>query len=338
MKRYDAFISYRSDHSVNADLIKHTLVDGGYSKNRIFLDKHNIGPENFDDKIRSSIVRSSVFILVVTKDCFKVNKQVELDWFIEEIKVALDNDIPIIPVLFDNIYTINQEVADGELFLSQADIDKLVRRQFIRYANDYDNAAIEKLKQFMSEYTDRGFRLSGWVKGIAITIAAALVSYLLLFTVGFVVGYIDDDKFDVQHQTLSNIKISEQSRAIEYQGAGYSVIYHLDTDLIENRIVSQDSLQFKVTAHDLFASLSLTTALVGYFDNVKHLKVGGKYSIFAMVGGAIGTIVGYSQGRYFYNQYASYRRKEDVYNFLNNPKSWQPVLEKYRQRESLINK
>ena len=90
-EKYTAFISYRRTSSVNADFIKKSLIEkGSYDDSDIFLDRHNIGPELYDDKLRNSVIGSNVLIILVTKDCF-LKKEDDEDWFLEEIKTAINN-------------------------------------------------------------------------------------------------------------------------------------------------------------------------------------------------------------------------------------------------------
>ena len=95
MKRYKAFISYRKDHASYADLTKNTLVNGyGFAKEDLFLDKHDIGPEQFNVRIEESIKASSALILIITPNCLLPRED---DWYLREIKFALKNNVTIIP-------------------------------------------------------------------------------------------------------------------------------------------------------------------------------------------------------------------------------------------------
>lgn len=113
MAKYKAFISYRKSHDTSADLVKKVLVEEyGFSHESIFLVKHNIGSEYFDTKLKIAVESSSCFVLIVTKDCF-IPKEDGNDWFLEEIQEALDNEITIIPLLFDGIRGLKEkEVLD----------------------------------------------------------------------------------------------------------------------------------------------------------------------------------------------------------------------------------
>lgn len=53
MAQYKAFISYRKSHAEYVELVKPSLIEKhGFSSNEIFLDKHDIGPEYFDTKLK----------------------------------------------------------------------------------------------------------------------------------------------------------------------------------------------------------------------------------------------------------------------------------------------
>lgn len=54
-KKYDVFISYRKKTVAYADLLYYSLISEGINKDRIFLDKHTIGPEQFDVTIKQAI-------------------------------------------------------------------------------------------------------------------------------------------------------------------------------------------------------------------------------------------------------------------------------------------
>lgn len=78
---YRAFISYRKASSINADYIRQIIADHSvYSQEEIFLDKHSIGPERFDDKIRKAIEESNCIVLLVTNECFVQKREDEEDW------------------------------------------------------------------------------------------------------------------------------------------------------------------------------------------------------------------------------------------------------------------
>lgn len=65
MKQYDAFISYRKSSVAYADLVYFSLISEGFKEQRIFQDKHDIGPEQFNERIKGTIETSNCLILIV---------------------------------------------------------------------------------------------------------------------------------------------------------------------------------------------------------------------------------------------------------------------------------
>lgn len=151
---YNVFISYRKSSAVNADLIRKSIVDNSaYFLEDIFLDKHSIGPELFDDKIKSAIASSNCVVLLVTKDCFKAKEQIEEDWFLEEIRTAIYLGKKIIPVLFDKIESLSDSSIMVELNknFNEYDIEIIVKSQSVPYSTDFHDASITKLVHFIEE-------------------------------------------------------------------------------------------------------------------------------------------------------------------------------------------
>ena len=151
---YKAFISYRKNSSVNAVFLRQCIVDESeYCIEDIFLDEHGIGPEFFDDKIKSAIASSNCVVLLVTKDCFKAKEQIEEDWFLEEIRTAISLGKKIIPVLFDKIESLSDSSIMVELNknFNEYDIEIIVKSQSVPYSTDFPDASITKLVHFIEE-------------------------------------------------------------------------------------------------------------------------------------------------------------------------------------------
>lgn len=117
------------------------------------MDKHSIGPEFFDDKIKKALTESKCVVILVTKDCFKAKDIAEKDWFLEEIKTALALDKKIIPVLFDKIESLSETSILDELNknFNHNEVDKIVKSQSIQYSIDYPEASIKKLVSFIDK-------------------------------------------------------------------------------------------------------------------------------------------------------------------------------------------
>ena len=233
--KYNAFISYRKTYSVNADWIRQSIAGNSeYSLEDIFLDKHSIGPVLFDEKIKKAISESNCIILLVTDGCFKAKPKVEEDWYIKEIKAALSYGKRIIPVLFDGINSLSEPLIFDELnkVFTNEEIGILVKSQSIKYSDDYPDASITKLIQFVEEAnaTRSVFdRVLLFVRGLGILLALLFLFIALCFSIGFAWGYfslspksdsvladntiIDGDKL---HNNVENLEWCTQEYNINY--------------------------------------------------------------------------------------------------------------------------
>ncbi|MBQ1939358.1 MAG: toll/interleukin-1 receptor domain-containing protein, partial [Alistipes sp.] len=100
--KYDVFISYRrEDGKEYARQIQLKLENYGYS---VFLDVEELKDGVFDKRITDAIRSSKVFIALLTPKylCRSHNPQ---DWVRKEIECAVYNDIHIVPVNIDRLWT-----------------------------------------------------------------------------------------------------------------------------------------------------------------------------------------------------------------------------------------
>lgn len=103
MSKYDVFISYRrEDSSDRANLIRSYLLEW-FDNDRIFLDTHEIHEGDFPEYIDSALSTSKYFIVIISKASFKQDRLNTLDYYIEEIKRAINNQLIIIPIVYDDL-------------------------------------------------------------------------------------------------------------------------------------------------------------------------------------------------------------------------------------------
>jgi 2-polyprenyl-3-methyl-5-hydroxy-6-metoxy-1,4-benzoquinol methylase len=98
-KKYDIFISYRHDDMALVKLIYDELKGLGYS---IFCD-WQLRSGKFPEALADAIKNSIDFLLIVTVNTFapeRITK--EDDWVRKEIRLALENQIHIVPVFWRN--------------------------------------------------------------------------------------------------------------------------------------------------------------------------------------------------------------------------------------------
>lgn len=289
---YNVFISYRKSSAVNADLIRKSIVDNSaYSLEDIFLDKHSIGPELFDDKIKSAIASSNCVVLLVTKDCFKAKEQIEEDWFLEEIRTAISLGKKIIPVLFDKIESLSDSSIMVELNknFNEYDIEIIVKSQSVPYSTDFPDASITKLVHFIEEANetrsvlDKTLRV---LKGFCIALVAIILFFTMFFGIGVLWGYFTSS-IDSDTVLADNTIIEDSILHFEYRGwdATYDVMN--DTILIDIKEFTQKP---KVGNADLvLSSFTFTGAKflleknLLYLKSMKFLKGGSKHAKVAFV-------------------------------------------------------
>lgn len=337
MANYKAFISYRKSHAEDADLIKKALVEEhGFHSSDIFLDKHDIGPEYFDSKLKNAVKSSSSLILVVTKDCFLPKEDGE-DWYLKEIKTALDNDITIIPILFDDIKSIGSKSQLDELnkTFDQYEIDKLTKAQSIRYNFDLSDATFSKLANFIrkAEKPDFTTKITRVIKGSAAIIAVLVLAFALFVGVGFLWGYFSSGTDD-KEILYENTHIDGNAAIFEF--GGLEAKYDLDHDSIyidlENFTGDIPESNFEILAH----SCSVSGAIILFNRNIsslkyfKFLKGNSKPSKYAMTGvtiaACLGSFCGFSQGSKWGRTLKQQNNALTLFPKLRNKDIWGPVF------------
>ena len=124
------------------------LSQRGCDEDRIFLDTHSLHEGDFKRRIENSIEESQNIIIVVSKDCFESKSENDEDFFINEIKAALDKQKKIIPVFFDDIKGFDECNMPNE-------ISRLKSYNAIIYQHEYADAVFTKLISFINNDVNR---------------------------------------------------------------------------------------------------------------------------------------------------------------------------------------
>lgn len=338
--RYKAFISYRRNSSVNAYFVLNSIIDNsGYSKDDIFLDEQNIGPEHFDTKIKSAIENSNCIVLLVTKKCFKPKKGEE-DWFLKEIKTALENKKTIIPVLFDEIKTISDNLPSDnfEEYFNKEEIFDLTTFQSVQFSREYPTGSIKKLVSFIekkeAENESRFEKIKKWSKCISFIVAFFILFFTLCFGIGFMWGYFSSS-------TATNDVIADNTTIVDntllFNYAGLKATYNLETDKIEvnddnvhKEIQKQDRSEILLSSFTFTGIYSITERNLYQLKYLKFLKNGSKPAKIALVcaGAAIclGSVCGFSEGSYFGKALKQHDTVSVLSSKLKNKSTWLPAL------------
>lgn len=342
MKRYDAFISYRKSTVAYADLVFYSLISAGFDKNRIFQDKHDIGPEQFDERIKGAVEQSNSLIIIVSKDCF-IRKDQEEDWFLEEISVALREGITIIPVLFDNI----KSLADTEIKpLIEKEfedyVDYLTHQQSIEYHSYYSQSSLETVSLFVKQATkkerltilERIVKKAASISVVIIAFAVAFVLFLLLsLSIGLFIGYITTPK-DVEkiverysEQHLSTINLELEGLCASYN-INTGVIEISDSSFVE---INPKKVGFNGFSSAIIASISISSSMHTLAKSFNMLEPvsryaknkGGKIAVVAgYVGVTLGTLCGGVQGFHIGKKLKIEGVHDEIMEKIKNRDTW----------------
>lgn len=144
--KFRIFISYRREGGAEkANLVKKELMLHGYTEEDIFLDVHSMHQCDFVQRIPNAIKNSDSFILIVGNHTFDKCKATK-DWLRQEIEIAIDNSIPIIPIFFDNITFIDPQNIPVSLH-------KLCSRNGVSFNAEYSSFFYERLESFLPSYS-----------------------------------------------------------------------------------------------------------------------------------------------------------------------------------------
>lgn len=336
---YKAFISYRKKSSVNADFIRQCITDESeYCIEDIFLDKHSIGPELFDEKIKSAIELSNCVVVLVTKDCFKTKGNNEEDWFLEEIRTALTLGKKIIPVLFDNIDSLSNVSILSELnkHFSTTEVNILLKSQCISYSIDYPEASITKLINFITEANKPKQvvdKLFAFLKGFSIIIVVLITFFVFSFGFGVLWGYFTSST-NIDKVLADNTTIDKCILHFEY--GGWDAIYNLNNDSISidvteyNQKPKEDNIELILSSFTFTGAKVLLEKNLNNLKYVKFLKGGSKQSKIAFFCASaavcVGSFCGFSQG----SNFGRAKRQEEIaltlYPKLQQRSSWVPLM------------
>lgn len=337
MVKYKAFISYRKSHAEYAELVKSSLIEKhDFTSNEIFLDKHDIGPEYFDTKLEKAVRNSSSLILVVNNGCFKPKEEGE-DWYLEEIQTALDNGITIIPILFDEIRSLDTKEIREELkkTFNENEIEKLTKTQSIRYDFDLSDATFSKLAGFIekADKPDAPTKLLRITKGILAILAVLAFAFALFVGVGFLWGYFSSGTDDKDILT-ENTHIDGNTAIFEF--GGLEAKYDLDQDSIFidlenfNGEIPESNLEILAHSCSVSGAVILFKHNVGALKYFKFLKGGSKPSKYAMacvtVAACVGSFCGFSQGSKWGRTLHQQNHALALFPKLRNKDAWAPVF------------
>lgn len=134
------FISYRRKSSAFTLLLANKLSESLDAE--IFVDFESIDQADFETSILSHLRSSDVFLLMVTEHTFAERIHRADDWVRQEIRIALENKIPIVLVSENGLYP-PHDLPD--------DIRGVRGKQGIEFYPAYFDAAVARLVKFLGK-------------------------------------------------------------------------------------------------------------------------------------------------------------------------------------------
>lgn len=268
-KTYKAFISYRrSDCTERAQLIKKAIISQGYSDEDVFLDFHSIHEGEFPHRIKEALNNSEYFILLISNDSF--GKNVPNDYFYEEIRIALELQLKIIPIIFDNIdiNTINLPLEFEKSHI------RFING--INYSAEYQEAFEKRLSDFMNPG-------SFSIKRFLVIPSFFIGLYLIISLISGIALYIHDNYFlspETQIETVINNLYDDNNN---------NLIYVLPNEIISYNVIKKEIKSYHNNSKNLITCSinyeqtttagfwAVASGLVYEFShNSKKIKLKGK--------------------------------------------------------------
>ena len=285
--QYDVFISYRrSDSADRATLIRSYLTEW-FDDNRIFLDTHEIHQGPFPDYIEEALSTSKYFVLLVSENSFskKVDSN-EIDYYYEEIRRAINKNLTIIPVLYDDI-DINAIAFPNDL--------KSLKLQNSIIAHAEDPLALKnKLHEFTKKRTTS---LKDW---IAFPLAVISI-YLVVSLLSGIGMYVYDNNFTSYEDAVAEAAdhVCEQNGVFYYPISHNTFVsYNPENSDITKISMSRDnahSISISENAAFKVGFWSTAVAWIYQIMKSKYKPHNGKQYL-AYIGAAVAVVAGVGLG------------------------------------------
>ena len=326
--KYKAFISYRrSDCAERAQLVKLAIMEQGYSEDDIFLDLHSIHEGEFPQHIKDALFNTEFFILLLSNDSFIRN--LEKDYYIDEINMALELKLRIIPIVFDNLDVNN-------LAIPQKLVDKNLKlKNTIPYYPEYPKAFREKLTEFMKPATHNLWDL---IKMPTLVLSI----YTVVSLISGVGMWIYDNCLMPEEKQIETVadKLQIGDGVLVYSFPEETFVFKTSTQEIKYFYGDDNSLITSSISKDQIIQTGFWTVSVGlvYELSRTRLKPHGNWkSVLAYVAVGISVVAGVGLGctlerMAFPKQYSNL-----IHENLYNKGFWQKVVnKKFSQRNTSL--
>ncbi len=358
---YDIFVSYsRLNENIVYPVVKE-LEKSGF---KIWIDKDGVeSGDAFKTVIVKAIENSNALVFFSSKESN------DSPWITKEIAVAIYERKRIIPIRLDGAkynseikfdlinldyieMTDRSQISDGTQRLikslgnikSKDDAEKnLVTDEIVQGEVNLESDILDekgatdnhKDKERRSDFKlNYSSRIKEWITIILFFFLAFGALYGICFGCGYYyTRCIAEVKPDMQVELLTHIKLS--GPIITYDNNGILATYDAETKRIRNIQVNEQA--FNIEGVDFLRAASISSGFTLWYKNMKVVKAKGKAGVAVFIGSFIGTLFGYSTGKYVAEQNNRSNYQEDMVRYLRNPENWIMCQKKYDERILLEN-
>lgn len=321
--KYKAFISYRrSDSTERAQLLKKILKSHGYGDGEIFLDLYTIHEGEFPKHIQDALHNTEYFILLVSNESFSRNEV--KDFYLDEIKTAMELKLKIIPILFDNIKI--EEVKLPKV------LEGLSLKNGISYNAEYQDAFDNKIKEFMTSNNLK------WVDLIKLP-TVIITIYLSISLICGVALYIRDNYFMPEKEQVEVVseKVQEIGQGnFLYLTSRAVYIYNVKSQALNVFYGDAKKIYSTTIKSEQFASVGfwgVSIGLVYEFTKCRVKPHGGGKVVLGYVAATISVVLGAGLGCTLERMICPKYNSELIVKQLENKDFWKKVIkEKYSHR------
>lgn len=326
--KYKAFISYRrSDSSERALLVKLAIIEQGYTEGDVFLDLHSIHEGDFPQHIKDALHDTEFFILILSNDSFR--KDVEKDYYLDEIKMALDLHLKVIPITFDSLDV-------NKINLPQILVEKgLQLKNGISYYPEYPSAFKERLNEFMKPQKPTLWNLLK-MPTLLLTIYASLT------LCGGIGMYVYDNFFMSEMEQVKVVadNVQEGDGLLAYYIPGETYVYSTKTHEIKLLKGNAPAIVGASVSTNQLTQAGFWTVSFGLIYELTHSRLkphGNSKSVLAYVAVAVSVVAGFGLGCTLERMVFPKQFAKPIQDKLKSKMFWQKVVtQKYLQQRTIF--
>lgn len=326
--KYDIFISCKSDDYTYAEEIYKFLTGHGKTVFLASEELKRLGATEYKKKIEEALEHSTHLIVFASNAEYFEAEWVRYEWdlFTHGLLSGTKSG-NVIPIL-KNVE--HEEMPYALKKYQSLTFEKgrnYYREQLLSYVgNDSETSPVPKPKQ--SWWSS----MPEWLQAILAGLAVFIGVYILFFSIGYGSRmYSANHNYAPEIDLLSHVEVS--GPIITYNNLGICAVY--DAELRTVRDININKLEYELTGTDFLRSAAIVGGFAIWVNTMKVAKLKGKAGVAFAVGTFIGTLFGYSTGRYIADQNILARHQKDMATYLKDDKHWIMCQQKYDERKAL---